>query len=155
MSEFDSILNFSNYYSKGEMEYGIDGPEIYEDKLYISIYHYLEYINENPHNYDTFNLGLYLFTKSATILKCKYKAQNIEIDKYDLELLKTESDNFKKYKKVTKTVSQTIRKNDDYISRGGYKRCSSCGDWHNANFPLCAPCSGKSRRHSSYEDDDY
>jgi hypothetical protein len=155
MSEFDLILNYSNYYSKGEIEYGIDGPEIFEDKLYISIYHYLEYINENPHNYDTFNLGLYLFKKSENFRKCKYKDQNIEIDKYNLELLKTERKNFDKYKKATKTISPTIRNNDDYVSRGGYKKCSNCGEWHDANFPLCAPCSGKSRRNPSYEDDDY
>lgn len=150
MSDFESIKNYSNYYSACDIEHGIHGPEEIEGKLFISIYHYLQYINENPQNYDTFTLGNYLTSKSITYTKCKYVCQNYEINKFNSELLKIERNNFDKYKKV----SQTIR-NDNHVSRGGYKKCSNCGEWHDANFPLCAPCSGKSRRNSSYEDNDY
>jgi hypothetical protein len=153
MSNFESILNFSNYYKKCDIESGIHGPEVHEDKLYISIYHYLQYLNEDPHNYDTLNLGLYLFSKSATLRKCKYECQNFEIDKYNLELLKTERTNFEKYKKVKNIETRKPINKSPNVSQSKYKQCASCGEWHDASFAFCAPCNGKSRRDSSYEDD--
>ena len=154
MSNFESILNFSNYYKKCDIESGIHGPEVHEDKLYISIYHYLQYLNEDPHNYDTLNLGLYLFSKSATLRKCKYECQNFEIDKYNLELLQTERNNFEKYKTVKNSVTRKTTNTSNNISSGGYKLCTGCGEnWHNPSYNFCAPCNGKSRRDSSYDDD--
>jgi len=63
--EFDKIMNYPSYFSAGEMEYGIDGPEVEGNNLYISIYHYLQYLGQNPRGYDTFKLGKYLTDKSG------------------------------------------------------------------------------------------
>lgn len=97
--EFSKIMNFSNYYSAGSMEYGVDGPEIEDNKLYISVYHYLQYLGENPRDYDTFGLGNYLTGMSLNYKSCKYESQSFSINKFDLDLLKKEERQFTRYKR--------------------------------------------------------
>jgi hypothetical protein len=36
----------------------------------------------------------------------------------------------------------------DYVSPQGFKRCYQCGQWHDAEYPKCAPCLGRSDRHT-------
>jgi len=98
-TEFDEILIYQNYYSPGstEMEYGLHGPEMKNGKLYISIYHYLEFTGDSPWKYNTFKLGGYLSTCSNDYLKCKYKNQSFEISKFNIEIIKKEKLNFKNF----------------------------------------------------------
>jgi hypothetical protein len=138
--EFKLIMNFSNYYSAGEIEYGIDGPEINGDKLYISIYHYLEFIGENPRNYDTLKLGEYLTSKSFDYKVCKYKSQHFDINKFNLELLKEERSNFSNYRKVQTIVNRPTTSYRQPSYSGNYKPCPQCGAMHNASFNRCAVC---------------
>lgn len=99
MTNFNNILSFGNYYSAGPMEFGIDGPETSDGKLYISIYHYLEYLQRNPHDYNTFKLGQYLTSLSADYKVCKYLRQSFRINKFELSLLERELANFNQFKK--------------------------------------------------------
>lgn len=100
-SEFDEILNYQNYYSPGstDMEYGSHGPEMKNGNLYISIYHYLEFVGDAPWKYNTFRLGEYLSTCSNDYLKCKYENQSFEISKFNIEVIEKEKLNFKNYLK--------------------------------------------------------
>lgn len=100
-SEFDKITNKSNYYKASEIEYGIHGPEIEDNKLYISIYHYIEYLGLSPRDYNTFKLGNYLTNCSSNYKECKYESQSFSINKFDLELLKKERSSFEDYRKYT------------------------------------------------------
>lgn len=99
--EFQGILNYSNYFKAGDgrMDVGKHGPEIFNGKLYMSIFHYLEYVNKGPRNYDTFSLGRHLTEKSIHYLTCKYSAQSFSINKFELDLLKQEEINFSRFKK--------------------------------------------------------
>ncbi len=97
--EIEKIINYSDYYSAGTMEYGVDGPEVDDDKLYISIYHYLEYLGKNPRNFDTFGLGNYLTGRSSKYKSCKYESQPFSINKFDLDILKREEGQFNKFEK--------------------------------------------------------
>jgi hypothetical protein len=98
-TEFNEITSKKNYFSAGAIEYGIHGPEIEEGKLYISIYHYLEFLNLNPRDYNTFKLGNYLTNISSNYKECKYENQTYTINKFDLELLKKEREAFEDYLK--------------------------------------------------------
>lgn len=138
--EFKLIMNHPNYYSAGEIEYGIDGPEIYEDKLYISIYHYLEFIGENPRNYNSLKLGEYLTLKSNDYKVCKYKSQHFDINKFNLELLKEERSNFNKYKKAQNLINRPTTSYKQSSYSGNYKSCPQCGAMHNASYNRCAVC---------------
>lgn len=95
--EFERITDKKNYYSAGTIEYGIHGPEISNNILYISIFHYLEYLTLNPRAYNTFSLGNYLTKVSSNYKVCKYESQSFRINKFDLELLKKERGNFEKH----------------------------------------------------------
>ncbi len=97
--EFQKIMDFPNYYSAGEIEYGIHGPEIENGKLYISVYHFLEFHLLNPRNYNTFSIGNEFSKLSNDYKTCKYKSQNFTIGKYDWELLKNNWAIFERYKK--------------------------------------------------------
>lgn len=35
----------------------------------------------------------------------------------------------------------------------GYVRCRECGQWHNDEYDLCAPCNGLSERHTPIGED--
>lgn len=100
-NEHSRILNYPNYFmaGNGQMDFGIHGPEVIEGKLFISIYHYLEYIDISPRKYDTFSLGRYLTSRSSKYLKCKYGSQNFEINKFELELLKEETGEFDNFRR--------------------------------------------------------
>ena len=86
-NKIHSILNYNRYFSAGDMEYGIDGPELVDGKIYISVYHYLEFMGKNPRNYDTFKMGAAFSGMTNDIKKCKYLKQNFEIKKYSFELI--------------------------------------------------------------------
>ncbi len=92
------ILNYQRYFKACEIELGIHGPEIYNDKLYISIYHYLEYKGEFPKSYNTFDLVAALTSVSNGDYKiCKYKCQSFKIHKFTLEILQANEGIFKNY----------------------------------------------------------
>jgi len=38
--------------------------------------------------------------------------------------------------------------NSDYVSPKGYKRCYTCGQWHDILFDRCAPCKGYAERNT-------
>jgi len=97
-NRFDDILQYKRYYKAcEEMEYGIHGPEVKDGKLYISIFHYLQFIGKNPKSYDTFSLGNYLTNASSYYETCQYACQNFNINKFDLDLLQKEEINFNKF----------------------------------------------------------
>lgn len=98
--EFQKIMNFPNYFSAGEIEYGIHGPEIENGKLYISVYHFLEFHLLNPRCYNTFSIGNEFSKLTSNYKTCKYKSQNFTIGKYDWVLLKNNWVIFERYKKV-------------------------------------------------------
>jgi hypothetical protein len=97
----EEVMNYSNYFEagNGEMDFGQHGPEIEDDVLFISIYHFLEFLGLNPKNYHTLNLGKYLTQISSKYLTCKYKAQSFDINKFDIDMLCDEMENFEKYKR--------------------------------------------------------
>lgn len=98
--EFQGIMSFGRYFEAGTIEKGIHGPEINNGKLYMSIFHYLEYMQMGPRSYDTFKLGNYLTGRSAgDYQECKYDTQHFHINKFNLELLKREMPNFRVYRK--------------------------------------------------------
>lgn len=149
--EFNSILNFKGYYSAGKIDKGNHGPEIDNEKLYISIYHYLQYIGEDPHDYYTDKLGNYLTTKSSDYKECKYETQSYDINKFNIDLLKSERNNFDKYKKAKNIISSPAATNKTNSYSGNFKPCPECGEMHNASFNRCAVCNG----FSAYNDPDY
>lgn len=53
--EKSNILSFPNYFKYGKVELGIHGPEEKNDKIYLSVYHYMQYNNDryDPNEYDT------------------------------------------------------------------------------------------------------
>lgn len=98
MNKIDQILNFPNYHSAGEIEFGIHGPEIDNGNLYISIFHYLEFLGEDPRKYNTLRLGNYLTRQSNNDYKtCKYQTQGYSINKFKLNLLEQEESIFSSY----------------------------------------------------------
>lgn len=98
-SKYQDIMNYPHYFSAGEMEYGIDGPEINDGKLYLSIYHYLQYTRLKPSNYNTIPLGKYLTDKSLFSPECKYLSQPFSINKFDIELIESELGEFDRFMK--------------------------------------------------------
>ena len=95
-----AVLAKTNYYKAcSEMDFGTHGPELHENEVYISIYHYLEFIGLNPHNYDTFKLGHTLTIMSSSgYLDCKYSCQGFTINKFRLELLQKNHHIFDSYR---------------------------------------------------------
>ena len=85
--KISEILNYNGYFSAGDVEYGINGPELVDGKIYMSIYHYLEFIRENPRRFNTLKIGLILAETNDDIKKCKYIKHKFEIKKYSFELL--------------------------------------------------------------------
>lgn len=99
-AEFERILRGSYFRACSEMDKGFHGPEVKNGMLYMSIYHYLEYTMKGPRNYETFDLGGYLTGQSnGDYLVCKYECQDFEINKFNLDLLKSEENNFEDFLK--------------------------------------------------------
>lgn len=86
-NKIQNILNYEGYFSAGDIEYGIHGPELVDGTIYISVYHYLEFTGKNPRNYDTFKMGAAFTDMTDDSKKCKYETQNFEIKKYSFELI--------------------------------------------------------------------
>ena len=97
--KIQQILNFENYYSAGTMDYGIDGPELTDGTVYISVYHFLEFMGEKPWDYDTFKMGQAFYGITSDRKKCKYLSQNFEIGKYSFELIEERMDIVEQFKK--------------------------------------------------------
>lgn len=93
------ILNYSRYYSAGEMDYGIDGPELENGVVYISVYHYLQFTGRSPRDYDSFDMGLAFTSITNDYKKCKYARQNFEIGKYSFELFEERNELVEQYKR--------------------------------------------------------
>jgi hypothetical protein len=83
----NKVMSYSSYYSAGGIENGIHGPEMYNDNLYISIYHYLQFKGRNPNSYDTFKLGGVLSRNNPDYRECKYKGQSFSIKKFNLKTI--------------------------------------------------------------------
>lgn len=86
VKKLNQILNYK-YFSGGEIEIGISGPELDDEKVYITVFDYLQFIGETPSDFDTYNLGKELSKLSKYYKTCKYKNQDFTIRKYDYELL--------------------------------------------------------------------
>lgn len=96
--DVNEIVNFKGYYNAGELDYGIHGPEQIENKVYLSIWHYLEFIGEKPFEYDTKNIGDSFHLLTDDIHYCKYKKYGYQHGKYDFNLLKKNMEIFQKLK---------------------------------------------------------
>lgn len=98
-----------NYANGDEIIIGTHGPERKNGNLYITIYHYLEYVCKEPSVYKTVELGGYLTTQSLKLLNklnpqyipCKYGKYPHVINKFELAFLRKEEQLgiFEKYKK--------------------------------------------------------
>ena len=88
----NNILNFPNYFRAGSIEYGIHGPEDKDGKVYLSVFHYLEFKGLNPRNYETFKLGQSLSSLTSDSIACKYSNQNFRILKYPFSFIESKSD---------------------------------------------------------------
>lgn len=98
-SKIQQILNYGRYYSAGQMDYGVDGPELINGTVYISVYHFLEFMGEKPWEYDTFKMGQAFYGISRDFKKCKYLSQDFEIGKYDFEFLEERNELVNQFKK--------------------------------------------------------
>ena len=98
-NKIQEILNYGRYYSAGQMDYGVDGPELIDGVVYISVYHFLEFTRRKPWEYDTFNMGKAFYGITTDYKKCKYLSQGFEIGKYDFELLLDRGDLVEQFKK--------------------------------------------------------
>jgi len=102
INNFDDIKNFEHYFKNWTLLQGEHGPEYGSNnsKIYISVYHFLEYQGKDPHEYDTFNIGGYFYKICGNDYKiCQYKEFEELIHKYDFDLLLTNFDDFEKFKK--------------------------------------------------------
>lgn len=95
----DDILKFKHYFNKFEPKKGtINGPEVKKSKVYISVYHFLEYEGLNPKLYDTDNIGLYFYNNiTKDTIPCFYVDYSKKIDKYEYKVLKENFEIFEKY----------------------------------------------------------
>ncbi len=105
----DKKIREEDYSNGDKIKLGTHGPELKNGKLYISIYHYLEYVCKEPNEYKTIELGGYLTEQSIMTLSklnpqyisCEYYNYHHKINKFELEFLrkKEKSEIFEKYRK--------------------------------------------------------
>ena len=98
-NKIQDILNYGGYYSAGDIEYGIHGPDLVDGTIYISVYHFLQFSGKDPRNYDTFKMGKEFTGITSDYKKCKYVRQNFEIGKYSFELLEKNMKLVEQFKK--------------------------------------------------------
>jgi hypothetical protein len=96
--EINDILNFEYYFSKHFIEWDIHGPELENNKVYLSIFHFMEYNGINPLKYDTISIGGYLSTITQDFKICKYISQSYDVNKYDFEFRSQNKSCFENYK---------------------------------------------------------
>ena len=94
-----AIIAKTNYFKKcNEMDFGTHGPEIKNNEVYLSIYHFLEFLKEFPNRYNTVKLGGYLSDLVGDDkISCKYECQDFTILKFPVSLLLSEKENFRNY----------------------------------------------------------
>lgn len=96
----DDIINFPNYLDKYTPCKGsVNGPELYNEKVYLSIYHFLEYEELKPSDYRKSELGLYLKSLTDDVIPCFYEDYDDKIYKYPYEFLKENESKFLNFKK--------------------------------------------------------
>ncbi len=97
----EDILNFKMYFKSYNPLPGIiNGPEEKGGKIYISIYHFMEYNGINPELYYTLNIGLYFYENiTKDVISCFYTNYPHKIDKYDYEIIKRNQHIFKNFLK--------------------------------------------------------
>ena len=95
--ELSDIVNFPHYFSNLKIEYGIHRPELKNNKIYISVYHFMEYNSILPQNYDTIAIGGFFSNLTNDFTKCKYYNQDFEINKYDYNFIKENKELFTKF----------------------------------------------------------
>ncbi len=95
------ILSFDMYFDKYTTLPGIiNRPEEKDGKIYISIYHFMEYNGINPELYYTLNIGLYFYENiTKDVISCFYTNYPHKIDKYDYEIIKRNQHIFKNFLK--------------------------------------------------------
>ena len=101
MGEVNHILNFAHYFDKFKPKKGtVNGPELKNSKVYLSVYHFLEYEGKDPHKYNTENIGLDFYTNiTQDTIPCFYENYNRKIDKYEYNVLKKNFSIFNKHPK--------------------------------------------------------
>ena len=96
----EDILNFDYYFKNWTLIEGENGPEPLNSKIYISVYHFLEYQGRDPHQYNTFKIGGHFYSECGNdYLTCRYKEFSELIHKYDFDLLLTNFHEFENFKK--------------------------------------------------------
>jgi hypothetical protein len=95
----NDILNFKHYYNGLTIETGKNGPELNNDKVYISIYHFMEYNGINPNNFDTFEIGNRLERRTNDYTICKYEEHDYKINKYEYSFIETNQNIFNDFRK--------------------------------------------------------
>jgi hypothetical protein len=93
-----NILNFELYFKGKKIEYGVDGPELKEGKIYISVYHFLEFNGIDPHAYDVFTIGNYFTRLTSDFLTVKYQNDDFKINKYHFNFLKLNKKSMEQFK---------------------------------------------------------
>ena len=94
----ENILNFKMYFKGKTLEYGENGPELKEGKIYISVYHFLEFNGINPHNYDVFAMGNYLARLTSDYCIVKYVSDDFKINKYHYDFIRLNNNILEQFK---------------------------------------------------------
>lgn len=94
----ENILNFKLYFKGKKVEYGENGPELKEGKIYISVYHFLEFNGINPHNYDVFSMGNYLSSLTSDYCIVKYVMDDFKINKYPYDFIRRNNNILEQFK---------------------------------------------------------
>lgn len=105
---FAKILEFKGYYGKNDplielIEGEVNGPIRRNDKVYISVYHYLEFKNVAPSKFDTNGIGKYFASIcDDDFILITYKLKNGKIQttkRYDYNFIERNKETFKKFRK--------------------------------------------------------
>jgi hypothetical protein len=94
------ILNFKHYFSGFKLIEGIHGPEEVNSKIYLSVFHFMEYDGINPHDFDTISIGGHLSTLTSDYQFCVYSDFPHKINKYEYNFLIKNKSVFSNYQKV-------------------------------------------------------
>jgi hypothetical protein len=95
----NDILDFEHYFSKHTLISGIHGPQEHNGKVYISIYHFMEYNGIVPTLYDTIAIGGCLSDLTTDYKVCRYKEHSFNINKCEYHFIKEHKHIFKQYLK--------------------------------------------------------
>jgi len=92
------IFNFKHYFDGFTLIEGIHGPEESDSKIYISVYHFMEYEGIDPHDFETVKIGGHLSELTSDYKSCLYRDFAHKINKYDYNFLIKNQSAFSNYK---------------------------------------------------------